>query len=66
MGNYIKVVKPGKSQMIEADKVDFYRQFGWEPAVVEITAKLKPPKKTVQPEPTVDEEVGTDIQVQGE
>jgi hypothetical protein len=66
MGNYIKVVKPGKSQMIEADKVDFYRQFGWEPEVVEITAKLKPAKKTVQPEPTVDEEVGTDIQVQGE
>jgi hypothetical protein len=62
MGNYVKVVKPGKSQIIEADKVDFYRQFGWEPEVVEITAKLKPAKKTVQPEPAVDQEVGTDIQ----
>jgi hypothetical protein len=62
MQKYVKVVKPGKSQMVEADRVDFYKQFGWEPEVVEVTAKLKPPKKTVQPEPAVDEEVGTDIQ----
>ena len=66
MQKYVKVVKPGKSQMVEADRVDFYRQFGWEPEVVEVTARLKPPKKTVKPEPAVDEEVGTDIQVQGE
>lgn len=58
MSKYIKVVKPGKSQMIEADKVDFYRQYGWEPEVIEVTAVLKPAKKTVTPKPAVEEEVG--------
>lgn len=75
MGNYVKVVKPNtnKSQMVEADKVDFYRQYGWEPEVAEVAAKLKAPKKTAKAEPAVDytlsvdaevvsnEEVGTDI-----
>jgi hypothetical protein len=67
MQKYIKVMKPGttKSQLVEAEKVDFYRQYGWEPAVVEVVAKLRPPKKTAQPEPAVDatasvEVVGTD------
>jgi hypothetical protein len=76
MGNYVKVIKPGtnKSQMVEADRVDFYRQYGWEPEVAEVTAKLKAPKKTAKAEPAVEytlsvdaevvdsvEEVGTDI-----
>lgn len=56
---YIKVVKPGKSQLVEEDKVDFYRQYGWEPEVVEVTAVLRPAKKTVKPKPAVEEEVGT-------
>ena len=67
MEKYVKVVKPGtsKTQMVEADKIDFYRQYGWEPEVVEVTAVLKPVKKTVKPIPAVDadafvEEVGTD------
>jgi hypothetical protein len=60
---YTKVIKPGtnKSQMVETERVDFYRQYGWEPAVVEVTAKLKAPKtKTVMPIPAVEEEVGND------
>lgn len=76
MNKYVKVVKPGtnKSQMVEADKVDFYRQYGWEPEVAVVTAKLKSPKKTAKAEPAVEytmsveaevvdtqEEVGTDI-----
>lgn len=76
MGNYVKVVKPNtnKSQMVEADRVDFYRQYGWEPEAVEVAAKLKSPKKTAKAEPAVEytlsvdaevvdanEEVGTDI-----
>jgi len=76
MGNYVKVVKPGtsKTQMVEADKVDFYRQYGWEPEAAEVVAKLKAPKKTAKAEPAVEytlsvdaevvesnEEVGTDI-----
>jgi hypothetical protein len=67
MEKYIKVHKPGtnKTQMVEVDKVDFYRQYGWEPVVVEITATLKPPKKTAKPKPAVEEvssveEVGTE------
>lgn len=62
MANYVKMSKPGtnKTQLVEADKVNFYRQYGWEPAVVEITAKLRAPKKTVMPKPTVEEEVGTE------
>ena len=61
MTKYVKVVKPGKSQLVEADRVDFYRQYGWTPEVVEITAVLRPPKKTVKPKPAVEEEVGTVI-----
>lgn len=74
MGNYVKVIKPNtnKSQMVEADRVDFYRQYGWEPEAP-ISAKLKAPKKTAKAEPAVDytlsidaevvssKEVGTDI-----
>ena len=68
MNKYVKVIKPGttKTQMIEAERVDFYRQYGWEPERDEVIAVLKPPKKkTVKPEPAVDagaseEEVGTD------
>lgn len=75
MGNYVKVIKPGtnKTQMVEADKVDFYRHYGWEPEAAVVTAKLKAPKKTAKAEPAVEytlsidaevvsnEEVGTDI-----
>lgn len=64
---YVKVHKPGtgKTQLVESDKVDFYRQYGWEPVVIEAKAHARSPKKTVKPEPTVDtgvsiEEVGTD------
>lgn len=64
---YVKIHKPNttKTQLVEADSVDRYRQYGWEPVIEEITAELKPRKKTVKPEPTVDagasqEEVGTD------
>ena len=59
MSKYVKAIKPGttKSQLVELDKVDFYRQYGWEPEQV----KVSKPKKTVQPEPTVEEEVGNDI-----
>lgn len=68
MQKYVKVIKPGtnKTQMVEADKVNFYRQYGWEPETQEVTAVLRPAKrKTVKPEPAVDavaslEEVGTD------
>lgn len=73
---YIKLIKPGtnKSQLVEADKVEFYKQYGWEPEVKQVTARLKPPKKTAKAEPAVEytlsvepevvesnEEVGTDI-----
>lgn len=64
MSKYVKLIKPGtnKTQMVETDRVDFYRQYGWEP---EEKIVLRAPKKTVKPEPTVDvsaseEEVGTD------
>jgi len=75
MQNYVKVIKPGtnKSQLVETDKVDFYRQYGWEPEQP-VVAKLKSPKKTAKAEPAVEytlsvdaevvesnEEVGTDI-----
>jgi hypothetical protein len=67
MANYVKMSKPGthKTQLVEADKVDFYRQYGWETAVTEVTAVLRPPKKSVKPKPTVEEqssveEVGTE------
>lgn len=64
----IKLIKPGttKTQLVEPDKVNFYRQFGWEPEEQDITAVLKPRKKTAQPKPAVEgttpseEEVGDD------
>lgn len=64
MEKYTRVIKPGtnKSQMVETDRVDFYRQYGWEP---EEKIVLRPPKKTAKTEPAEDagasvEEVGTD------
>lgn len=64
---YIRLIKPGttKSQLVESDRVDFYRQYGWEPVIEEITAVLKPRKKTAKAEPAVEdtsslEEVGKD------
>jgi hypothetical protein len=67
---YVKVHKPGtsKTQLVEVDKVDFYKQYGWEPVVTEVKASVKP-RKTAQSKPAVDEvvvatesdeEVGTD------
>jgi hypothetical protein len=60
MSEYVKVIKPGttKNQIVEAGQVDFYRQYGWEP---ETAVKVPKQKKTVQPEPAVEEEVGSDI-----
>ena len=53
---YIKVIKPGtgKSQLVEADKVDFYKQYGWEQEFQEVSAVLKPRKKTAKAEPAVE------------
>lgn len=53
----VKVHKPGtnKSQLVDADKIDFYRQYGYEPVVVEAKATVKPLKKTAKPEPAVEE-----------
>ena len=63
---YTRLIKPGttKTQLVESDRVDFYRQYGWEPVIEEITAVLKPRKKTAKAEPAVEdvssqEEVGT-------
>lgn len=60
---YTKLIKPGttKTQMVESDRVDFYRQYGWQP---EITAAA-PKKKTAKAEPAVEDvssnqEVGTE------
>jgi hypothetical protein len=67
MAKYIKVIKPGtnKSQMVEVERIDFYRQYGWEPESQEVIAVLRPPKKTAKPKPAVEEvssveEVGTE------
>lgn len=63
---YVKMQKsPNKTQLVEADRVDFYRQYGWEPVITQVTAHARAPKKTVKPEPAVEEgsseqEVGTD------
>ena len=56
---YTTVVKQGttKTQLIETDRVEFYRQYGWEP-VEGNPVKTKPAK----PEPAVEQEVGNDIQ----
>ena len=70
---YIKVIKPGttKTQLVEADKVDFYRQYGWEPEITEVSARLKPRKNTAKAEPAVEDtsseqEVGTQDELKGE
>lgn len=70
---YIKVTKPGttKSQLVEADRVDFYRQYGWEPVVQEVTAVVRPRKNTAKAEPAVEDtsseqEVGTQDELKGE
>ena len=70
---YVKLHKPNttKTQLVEVDRVDFYRQYGWEPVDEEITAVLKPRKKTVKAEPAVEdtssqEEVGTQDDNKGE
>lgn len=70
---YIKVTKPGttKSQLVEADRVDFYRQYGWEPVVQEATAVVRPRKNTAKAEPAVEDtsseqEVGTQDELKGE
>lgn len=66
----IRIHKPGtnKSQLVEADRVDFYRQYGYEPAVTEVKAALKPAKKTAKPEPAVEEvaEAATPVQEVGD
>lgn len=64
---YVRVIKPGtnKSQLVEADRVEFYKQYGWEPVVQEITAVVRPRKNTAKAEPAVEvntseQEVGKD------
>ena len=61
--SYTKLIKPGttKTQLVETEKVEFYKQYGWEPVVAEVTAVLKPAKKTAKPNPAVEQEVGNDI-----
>lgn len=56
----VRVHKPGtnKSQLVDPDKIEFYKQYGYEPEVteeVEVKAVLKPVKKTAKPEPAVEE-----------
>lgn len=71
---YTKLIKPGttKTQMVESDRVDFYRQYGWEPEIQEeVTAVLRPRKKTAKAEPAVEdvssqEEVGTQDELKGD
>ena len=71
---YIKIIKPGtnKSQLVESAKVDFYRQYGWEPSVQEAKAVVKPRKNTAKAEPAVEgatpsvEEVGTQDELKGD
>lgn len=62
---FVKVIKPGttKTQLVEPDRVDFYRQYGWEPEP-EIQAVLKPRKKTAKPGPAV--EVSASFEVVGD
>ena len=66
----VKVHKPGtnKSQLVEADKIEFYKQYGYEPVVIEAKATVKPIKKTAKPEPAVEEvaEAVTSIQEVGD
>jgi hypothetical protein len=59
----IKIIKPGttKSQLVKADLVDFYRQYGYVPeSDLQETPAPKSKKKTVSPAPAVEEEVGND------
>lgn len=56
---YTRLIKPGtgKTQIVESDRVDFYRQYGWEPetSVVEATAVVHPvKKKTAKSTPAVE------------
>lgn len=56
---YTRLIKPGtsKTQIVESDRVDFYRQYGWLPetAVVEATAVVYPvKKKTAKSTPAVE------------
>lgn len=57
----IKLIKPGttKTQLVNEDQVDFYRQYGYVPEAEKQPAP-KPKKKTVTPAPAVEEEVGID------
>jgi hypothetical protein len=68
MSTLVKVVKPGtnKNQLVEPDKIDFYRQFGWEPEQPIVVTAKPTKKKTVEPEPAVEEEVGTITSDKGE
>jgi len=68
---YTKLIKPGttKTQMVETDRVDFYRQYGWEPEIQEEAPR--PKKKTAKAEPAVEdtssvEEVGTQDEIKGD
>lgn len=60
---YTKLIKPGtnKSQLVESDKVEFYKQYGWELE----TVKVSKSKKTAQPKPAV-EEVDSSVEVVGD
>lgn len=69
----VRVHKPGtnKSQLVDADKIEFYKQYGYEPVEtepVEVKAALKPAKKTAKPEPAVEEvaEAATPVQEVGD
>lgn len=62
---FIKLHKPGttKTTLVSPEHVEQHRIYGWEPVEpVEIKAVLKPRKKTVKSEPTVDQEVGNNIE----
>lgn len=68
MSRLVKVVKPGtnKNQLVEPEKVDFYRQFGWEPEQPVVVVAKPAKKKTAAPEPAVEEEVGEITSIKGE
>ena len=63
MSKFVKLNKPGttKYQSVESEKVDYYRQFGWEPVEPqEEKIVLHPAKKTAKKQPAVeilDEEI---------
>jgi len=44
--------------------VEFYRQYGYEPVVIEAKATVRPLKKTAKPEPAVEEEVAVVTSIQ--